>query len=190
MAPEKGQGAGRSAGGVIDTPVIDGERVRLRPLVIEDADALHAIYSDVELMAWWSHAPHETLEQTLDRVQKTVAADDWYRWAITLTGDDRAIGTLGAHEKRQGGVVEIGYSLARAHWGRGIAREAVALMIDYLFEVEGHRRVFADTDPDNAASNSLLERLGFTQEGRLRGEWETHIGVRDSLIWGLLREEW
>lgn len=175
---------------MIDTPVIDGLRVRLRPLVIEDADALHAIYSDVELMTWWSHPPHQTREQTLDRVQKTVAADDWYRWAITLAGDDRAIGTLGAHEKRQGGVVEIGYSLARVHSGRGIAREAVALMIDYLFEVEGHRRVFADTDPDNAPSNKLLTRLGFTLEGRLRGEWETHIGVRDSLIWGLLHEEW
>ena len=40
------------------------------------------------------------------------------------------------------------------------------------------------------ASNRLLEGLGFTLEGRLRGEWETHIGVRDSYIWGLLAAEW
>ena len=55
---------------------------------------------------------------------------------------------------------------------------------------EGKRRVFADTDPENAASNRLLETLGFRREGLLRAEWETHIGVRDSVIWGLLREEW
>jgi RimJ/RimL family protein N-acetyltransferase len=50
--------------------------------------------------------------------------------------------------------------------------------------------VFADTDPENAASIALLERLGFRREGLLRGEWETHIGVRDSVILGLLRDEW
>ncbi|MDP3782205.1 MAG: GNAT family protein, partial [Sphingopyxis sp.] len=42
----------------------------------------------------------------------------------------------------------------------------------------------------NCGSIALLERLGFQYEGRLRGEWETHIGVRDSLIFGLLRDEW
>ena len=48
----------------------------------------------------------------------------------------------------------------------------------------------ADTDPDNVGSIKLLEKLGFQKEGHLRSEWETHIGVRDSLIFGLLREEW
>ncbi len=63
-------------------------------------------------------------------------------------------------------------------------------MIDYGFGALGLRRIYADTDPDNAGSNRLLEHLGFTGEGRLRAEWETHIGVRDSLIWGLLADEW
>ncbi len=52
------------------------------------------------------------------------------------------------------------------------------------------RRVMADTDPDNIGSIKLLEKLGFQREGYLREEWETHIGVRDSLIFGLLRNEW
>ena len=87
-------------------------------------------------------------------------------------------------------MVEIGYSLARPHWRKGYAREAVSRLLDLLFREEGNRRVFADTDPDNVGSNTLLERLGFVCEGRLRGEWETHIGVRDSFIWGMLAEEW
>ena len=58
------------------------------------------------------------------------------------------------------------------------------------FVAAGQRRVFADIDPDNAPSIRLVERLGFTIEGRLRAEWETHIGVRDTLIYGLLRDEW
>ena len=48
---------------------------------------------------------------------------------------------------------------------------------------------FADVDPDNSASRRLLERLGFLLEGILREEWETHIGVRDTALYGLLKEE-
>ncbi|MGY4397781.1 ribosomal-protein-alanine N-acetyltransferase [Sphingomonas sp. UYAg733] len=175
--------------------VIESERLRLRPMSIDDAEAMHAIYGDAELMTWWSHPPHDTLEQTRERLARNIATEGWRTWAITLKGDDResgvrAIGTVAAHEKRQGRVVEIGYSLVRQHWGTGLAREAVTRLLDLLFLGEGNRRVFADTDPDNHASNALLQRLGFKQEGLLRAEWETHIGVRDSFIWGLLREEW
>lgn len=175
---------------MMDQPVIDSDRVRLRPLRVSDADALFAIYSDPTAMTWWTHGAHDSVDQTRDRLQSNLADHDWRSWAITLVDDDLAIGTVAAYEKRQRRVVEIGYSLAPAHWGKGLALEAVTAAIDYLFTVEGHRRIFADTDPDNAASNGLLTRLGFVQEGRLRGEWETHIGVRDSLIWGLMADEW
>lgn len=113
----------------------------------------------------------------------------WRRWIVTRTGEDHAIGLVGAGEKRQGGVSEIGYLIACDAGGRGYAREAVAAVVDRLF-AEGQRRVCADTDPDNIASNHLLEALGFRRERLLRDEWETPIGVRDSVIWGLLRDDW
>src|SRR3546814_15525877 len=94
----------------------------------------------------------------------------WRCWATTLAGGDRAIGWVAAGEKRQGGVTEIGYILARDHWGGGIAREAVSAVIARLF-AEGQRRVFADTDPDHTATNALLERHGFRREGLLRADW-------------------
>ena len=91
---------------------------------------------------------------------------------------------------RGGGASESGYLLVPDAVGQGLAREGVARLLDILFDEEAHRRVFADTDPDNARSNALLRALGFEREGRLRAEWETHIGVRDSLVWGLLADEW
>ena len=165
-------------------------RLRIRPMTVDDAEGMHVVYADEEAMRWWSHPPFTSLDQTRAKLAKNVASTDWRAWAITLKGDDTAIGQLAAHEKRQGKVIEIGYSLARAHWGKGYAREAVSRLLDLLFREEGNRRVFADTDPDNAGSNNLLESLGFVREGVLRGEWETHLGVRDSFIWGLLAEEW
>jgi RimJ/RimL family protein N-acetyltransferase len=173
-----------------DVPVLVTGRLRLRGLTVDDAEALFPTLSDAELMTWWSSAPHESIGETRAYFTARIDRDPaWRCWAITLVGDDSAIGWVAAGEKRQGGVTEIGYLLARAHWGRGIAAEAVSAVIDRLF-AEGQRRVFADTDPENAASLALLERLGFRREGYLRGEWETHIGVRDSVILGLLRDEW
>lgn len=173
-----------------DTPVLTSERLVLRPLVATDAAALHDLYADAGLMRYWSHAPHTSFYETRRKVAGIVADRAWRNWAITRHGNDRAIGTLATHENRQGRVIEIGYALTRAHLGKGYAREAVTRLLDRLFGEEGVRRVFADTDPDNAASNRLVQSLGFVCEGRLRGEWETHIGVRDSFIWGLLASEW
>lgn len=170
------------------TPVLTTARLRLRERTPDDAEALFPSFADVELMTYWSHAPHSSVEQT--RAKFAGSGDGWRGWAVTLAGDDTAIGFVAVGEKRQANVSELGYMLARPHWGSGVAREAVSAVLDHLFRVEGQRRVFADTDPDNAPSNALLASLGFVLEGRLRAEWETHIGVRDTNLWGLLAHEW
>ena len=168
-------------------PVIDTPRLRLRMRTAEDAAALFPSFADPGLMRYWSGAPHADVAET--RALFAEPFDIWRAWAITLRDDDTAIGFVAVGEKRQGNVTELGYLLAREYWGGGIAREAVSAVIGQVFG-EGQRRVFADVDPDNAASRALLERLGFKLEGVLRAEWETHLGVRDTTIYGLLREEW
>jgi [ribosomal protein S5]-alanine N-acetyltransferase len=169
-------------------PTFDTPRLHLRERTAEDADALFPSFADSGLMTYWSHGPHTSVEETRARFAEPF--DGWRAWAITLAGDDPAIGFVAVGEKRQPNVSEIGYMVAREHWGCGIGREAVEAVLDQLFRVEGQRRVFADTDPDNVASNALLKAIGFTLEGRLRDEWETHIGVRDTNLWGLLASEW
>ena len=177
----------RRADGVSDR--FESDRLFFRPQRVEDAEALFDAYSDRELMRWWSSAPHATVADTVAYLTPKPDEKPWRGWSIRLKGDDRAIGTLAATETKPR-VFEIGYLLTRSRWGHGYAREAVSRLLDRLFHEEGARRVFADTDPENEASMRLLETLGFRREGLLRQEWETHIGVRDSVIWGLLRDEW
>ncbi len=175
---------------MIETRELRTNRLRLRQLQVDDAEALHPSMSDEAMMKYWSRAPTRSVDETRDYFRPVPGMEDWRSWAITLPEDDRAIGWVSVGERRQGGVAELGYLLANEWHGHGYAREAVTAVIDHLFAIENHRRVFADTDPDNVASIRVLQALGFTLEGRLRGEWETHIGVRDSLIWGLLKREW
>jgi RimJ/RimL family protein N-acetyltransferase len=166
-------------------PVIKTDRLVLRAIRADDAASLHVALSDEALMTWWSSGPHADLSESEDYVAINARQENGYRcWAITAQ-DDVALGWVILIEKRSG-VQELGYILRRDSWGRGYASEAAAAVIDYAFEALDTRRVFADVDPDNAASIELLKRLHFVAEGHLRDEWETHIGLRDSLIFGLL----
>ena len=170
------------------------ERLAMRPFVAADAEPLHAGYRDADLMRWWSTPPHADVAETRaffvgdeGSGRDEPGADGWQGWTVTLDGEP--IGTLSAG-RRRAGVYEITYLLVRGHWGRGYGREMVARLVDLLVAEEGARRLQADVDPDNGASLALLERLGFRREGLLRAAWATHVGVRDSVILGLLAEEW
>lgn len=170
-------------------PTLTTGRLVLRQLRIDDAPALFPALSDVELMRWWSSGPHGSLAETREYLRFNASeAEAHLCWAITC-GDDRALGWVILMDKRAD-VADIGYILRRDAGKRGIAREAVAAVIEYGFGRLRLRRICADVDPDNVGSVALLKYLGFRREGLLRAEWETHIGVRDSLIYGLLRDEW
>ena len=174
------------------TPILTTRRLRLRPLVAEDARALHPMLADADLMAYSADGPLGTVSDVRTYLAEEAEPGNQRTWAITRTGDDRAIGWVSGSEADgddRGGVTEIGFILAREAWGCGIASEAVTAVIDRLF-AEGRRRVFADADTENVASILLLERLGFRRERLLRDEWETHLGMRDSLIYGLRKREW
>ncbi|WP_249340599.1 GNAT family N-acetyltransferase [Sphingomonas sp. 2SG] len=169
-----------------DTPTLTTARLTLRPLVPDDAEALFPAMADPEVMHWWSRGPFASVEEL-----RAYFADmrlGQRAWAAVRAGETAAIGFVYVGERRPG-VSEIGYLFARATWGSGVARESVSAVIAQLFG-EGTRRLFADIDPDAVASARLLERIGFTCEGRLRAEWQTHIGVRDTLIYAMLRSEW
>ena len=171
------------------TPTLTTERFVLRELTRADAPALFPSFSDPEVMRWWSRGPFVSEEELADWLVPESGWGEGRSWAVCEGPEGPAIARLAAMD-RGDAVSELGYLVVRERQGEGIAREALAALVDHLIAGEGRRRLYADVDPDNAASNGLLQRLGFTLEGRLREQWTTHIGRRDSLIWGLLASEW
>jgi len=110
---------------------------------------------------------------------------------VTLRQDDAVIGTctLFRFEPRHRRA-EIGYSLRSDHWGRGLASEAVSLMLDWAFRTLGLHRIEADIDPRNDGSRRLLQRLGFASEGVLRERYFVGDEVSDTELLGLLASDW
>ena len=90
------------------------------------------------------------------------------------------------------GVWEIGIELwDTTDRGRGLGREAVALLTSHLFDEEGAHRVQASTDVENVAMRRVLEVLGFTDEGTLRGFMPDRAGPpRDYEMYAVTKDDW
>ena len=152
------------------------------------------MFSDPEVMRYWSHLPFERSEQAhayREGICSGFASGRLFQWGVARRDDDAVIGTVTlAQIDREHLRAEIGFTLARAQWGKGYGREAVALAIGHAFDAMGLRRIGADVDPGNAASLRLLEGLGFRREGYQRESWRVGGGVQDSVLLGLLASEW
>ena len=113
------------------------------------------------------------------------------KWGLALRESNSVIGTATLfYFSLENGRAEIGYAMARAHWGKGYMNEALQALVTHAFEVMQLRRLEADVDPRNTASIRTLERLGFQREGYLRERWHVGGETQDALFYGLLRREW
>jgi RimJ/RimL family protein N-acetyltransferase len=175
-------------------PTLETERVRLRPFAATDRAALFQVFKDPEVARYWSHPAWTTDEEAAKFLAPVLEppGDDFSMipWAIADRATDELIGTATIFAlRRDQGRAEIGYSLHRAHWGKGLAREAVSRALAYGFEELALRRFEADIDPRNAPSIALCERLGFQREGYLRARWCIAGEVCDTVLLGLLAAE-
>lgn len=190
--PENRQPADKSEPAGATVPHLSGPRVTLRPLRVDDVDDLYALFADADVARHWSFPAWSRRTQAEDylRMRLSLQPPTVYAWAITH-GDGRLIGTvtLFVLDGTPRGS-EIGYALAPALQGRGLASEALRLAIRHAFDVLALPRIEADVDPRNEASWRLLERLGFRREALLHDRCRAGNEVGDAAIYGLLRAHW
>jgi [ribosomal protein S5]-alanine N-acetyltransferase len=175
-------------------PTIESTRVKLRPITLNDVDALFEVFSNPEVMRYWSRGPlpdREAAVELFNEIQEGVASQSMMKWGVVLSENDYLIGTATLFNlSLSNGRAEIGYAMARKYWGQGFMNEALRSLIDHAFNTVELRRIEADVDPRNAASIRTLERLGFQREGFLRERWFVENEIQDAYFYGLLRREW
>jgi ribosomal-protein-alanine N-acetyltransferase len=139
------------------------ERLHLRPFTEADRIAIHAVYADPEVMRYVGHGAHRTMAETIAalKVYREVLERRGFSFlAVTEREGGALVGDAGLYPL--GDDVELGYTLARAAWGRGYATELGRALLAHAFEVLDAPRVVAQVEPDNAASRRVLEKLGMT----------------------------
>lgn len=142
--------------------------LRLRRPRPSDAEAVFEYGSDPEVARfadWPVRKSIDGLAESLHaRAARWDAGEDFY-WIITRTDDDRAIGGISC--QITGDSAEIGFLLARRHWGRGWATQATQAVVGWARTCPALTRLHATCDAENLASARVLEKAGFTLECRL-----------------------
>ncbi len=175
-------------------PELRGARLRLRGPRADDADTVFALFSDPEVMRYWSRPPMSTRGEAEGLIAEILEAFEqrtMLNWVMVGRDNDTVIGTctLFRFDPRHRRA-EVGYALHSAHWGRGLAAEAVMLALDWAFDTLQLHRIEADIDPRNDNSRALLNRMGFVSEGFLRERFFVGDVVSDSEVFGLLANDW
>ena len=174
-------------------PTLDAGGATLRALSSRDVPALFEIFGDAEVARYWSRAAMPSLDvarELLEEIESGFEQRQLFQWGIARQ-DDQVMGTCTVfqldHNHRR---CEIGFALARKHWGQGIARRAVSSILGFCFDMLQLHRVEADADPRNKRSLRLLEGLGFVREGLLRERYQVGGEVQDAVLLGLLEPDW
>jgi len=161
------------------------DRLILRRARPDDLEAMHAVLSDERAMRYWSHGPHADIAKTREWLDSMIDAPTEESDDFVITVDGEVIGKMGAWR-----LPEFGFILHPDHWGRGYAAEAIKAVLDHMFKTGGTEVLRADVDPRNIGSLRLLKNHGFVETGFKAGNWNTHIGVCDSVFLELKREAW
>jgi [ribosomal protein S5]-alanine N-acetyltransferase len=167
--------------------------VTLGRITFEDWPAVHAWARLAETCRYQAWGPN-TEEQTRNFVEAAVRA--WsdsprhrFAYVARLGPDVVGMGELHvrSHGRRQG---EITYVVHPGFWGRGIATAIGRQLLARGFGELGLHRIHATCDPRNAGSARVLAKLGMTREGHLRHTRLIRDGWRDSLVFGVVEDEW
>ncbi len=170
--------------------LLSTDRLELRPFDFGGVDDYYGYAKDAD-MSQYVYKPEPF---TRRRAEEDVAgsilnlAKTTPNFAVVLDGS--VIGDLWLRFNRENEVGELGFSIAKSHWGKGLASEASAAVIEWGFETEPLAKITARSDPRNKRALRVMEKLGMTQEGVLRSHGIRRGNRVDYAVFGILREEW
>lgn len=181
----------------MDFPDLETPRLKLTNLSPNDSKALLNVFSDKDVVKFYDIDVYDSEEQALKLIEffnSRFLDAVGIRWAIRLKDTGKLIGTCGFNSwNKKMKNAGIGYELSSEHWGYGYATEALNKIINTAFLNElpfGElHRIQGDTMLGNGASESVLLKLGFKEEGirRSSGYWKNEY--HDLKCFGLLKPE-
>ena len=171
-------------------PELKTERLVLRRILMEDAQALFEMRSDERVMQFLDRPRAKSIadaENLIRLIDHDIENNIGITWGVSLTGTSRLIGTMGfwnitkAHFR-----AEIGYLLHPDFQGKGLMIESAKKTIDFGFREMGLHSIEANINPNNLRSAKMLEKCGFVKEAHFRENYYYDGKFLDSVIYSLL----
>lgn len=155
---------------MLDIPVLESERLRLRGWVSSDVDALRRIYADPITMRYigdGSTMPPDRAWHALAHLLGHWALRGYGQWAVTDGASGEVLGRVGLYNPEGWPGTELGWLLDRSHWGKGLATEAAQLAASWAWETLEVEQLIHLIRPDNHASVRVAEKLGAAFDRRM-----------------------
>jgi RimJ/RimL family protein N-acetyltransferase len=140
---------------------LETERLLLRQFCVDDLDALAAIGADLEVMEFLGPPmSRRDAWRAMAMVLGHWELRGYGSWAVEERATGQLLGRIGLYNPEGWPGLEVGWTLARAAWGRGYATEGARASLDYAFDTLGADHVISVIDPDNTRSLAVAEGLG------------------------------
>jgi [ribosomal protein S5]-alanine N-acetyltransferase len=150
----------------------DTERLLIRPWTLDDAEVAFLVYGDAEVTRFLGNdgRPQESVQTMREALQRTAERNAVYKgrfgsWALFEKESGEIVGAVLLKPLPGSEKIEVGWHLARKHWGKGYATESAREAIRYGFEELGLEAIYAVVYPENARSLRVCERLGMKYGG-------------------------
>lgn len=171
----------------VDTTVVAGDRVSLRPVERDDAAFMQRSTTDPDIRVPLGSTSPSNRQETESFIEEYVEGDDGVSLLVEADGEPIGLVATKSHDPAR---PELVYWFVPEYHGQGYGTEAVGLFVDYLFRTVDCRGLHARVFAFNAGSRGVLDGLGFTEEGRFREARFVDGEYVDVLHFGLLRCEW
>ena len=144
--------------------LVETSRTRMRPFDFSDAEQAFLWLSDSTVMQYIPFGADSTIEDTIARIGRYIDHQNRHgfsKWVVEDRKTKRLVGDAGFYVMPEDMGIELGYRLARTHWGRGLATEVAGRWIEVASEFSDASTLFAYEHPDNSASFRGMDKLGF-----------------------------
>ncbi|WP_339839659.1 GNAT family N-acetyltransferase [uncultured Flavobacterium sp.] len=172
-------------------PILTSERLRLRRLTDSDVNAVFELRSNPKTMKYIPRPLATTTDEALLHIKTinyNIDANTDINWAVTEKDNDKCIGIMGFFRTQPENYrTELGYMILPEHHNKGYVTEAVKTILNYAFNELDFNSIKATIDPENIASEKVLQKNGFIKEGHLIENFFYNGQFIDSVIYSLLK---
>jgi ribosomal-protein-alanine N-acetyltransferase len=142
---------------------IETERLILRTVTVDDAEAIFKWASDPDVNKYMIYPIHPNVEVTREWLKsRDIDGTDEFDLGFVLKETGELIGQGGLFYKDDLDAWNIGYNLRKDYWGQGLVPEAIQAIIDYVDQEKGVRAIVGEFAKENGKSRRVMEKLGMT----------------------------
>ena len=144
-----------------NTPVLETERLILRPITPDDAEAAFVWLSDEKVNKFMPYNLYKNTDEVLRWINAILPDDNNFHWGFVLKENNLLIGSgsIGPH-KGNPDEWGFGYNIRSDYWNKGLTTEATKSMIEFAYKEHGIKDFVADHAVDNPASGRVMEKCG------------------------------